>query len=705
MIRKIVSFCAVFFVAAFVFAQRIISPVEGIFNNRQALVIDVADGAECFYSFTGSDPLTSGFAYDGPVLIDASGNISVNVVCLKDDLREEYSVNFTVDDTTSSMVSSSSIGEKEYFVASVVAGGFYNWSSDLPLNIPAEFRYALGSGDPVFLPGQTLKLEGDNALGRYLPCNVTDGTNNWRFIIKIVPGVSAFMAKYEGVPFKIGDWENFTFTGEKLIYCIDDSDWSASRETVTLDRSVAHKIKWQDVAYEHGNPVYVYILPPKPQLNVSGNGAGAIKAALDGNAEYAMKLQKCGVSGEYNFDGGYFTECALDVFAGEEISGEAVFDIYYRGCHQGTISVPVAIDRKPPAAPVIETEFKGLFIRSSVNLTINSKSQGDIFYAVSAPFFVPSEDMTKTEISYPQVEAKNFKKYDKSVRLMAGKNGAVYYKVKAYVKDEAGNVSETTEYSIIIDEYNYYVDSEAKNSLCDGSRNNPFTTLSQAFSVVNGNKFVHFYIKGTFNLSEGEHVISSNVSLTPVGETRIVFPANSTLVIKDAGVEVENIIFEKASAGKTAAGETKEMFVLQNATANVSGCEIVGVFGTSGTVINCQDSVLLLNDCGITAQGQVYSCGINGSESKVGLKNCRVSTVAPTCVNFSLAGGTFDLHNSTCQVNGQIGRIAELSKTVVRYANNSFKGKLGKETKILLPVWADGEVVFYENKNNTVKGF
>ncbi len=707
MIKKIVSFAAVVLAAASLFAQRVISPVEGTFNNRQSLVIDVADGAECFYSFTGSDPLTSGFAYDGPVLIDAGGNICVNVVCLKDDVREEYSVNFTVEDTTSALVSSATIGEKEYFVASVVSGGFYNWSKDFPLTIPQDFKYSIGPEDSVLLPGTVLQLDENNALGRYLPCNVTDGTNRWRFIIKIVPGVKGDMTDYAGVPFKITDWNTFNFTGEKLIYCIDDSDWSAGKDNVILDRTVPHKIKWQDVAYEHGNPVYVYILPPKPVLNKApvSKKFGAVKVFLEGDADYGMKLQKCGTSGEYKADNGCFKSCVLDVFAGDEISGEAVFDVYYRGCLQGSLSVPVAVDRQPPKAPVIETEQKGSFTRSAVNLSIKSQSEGDIYYAVSAPYFVPSEDMTKDTVSYPQVEARNFRKYDKAVRLMAGKNGAVYYKVKAYVTDEAKNVSEVTEYSIIIDEYNYYVDADAKDSLCNGSRNNPFTSLAQALPVINNNRFVHFFIKGTFTLPEGETVISSNVSFTPVGETRFVFPENAVLVFKNAGAELDNIIFEKAYAHAPAEGESRNMFLLENSTVNVLNCEIVGVFSDSGIVFNCRNSSVMFSDCGITVQGLVYSCGINGLDSAISLKNCRVSAVAPTCVDFSISGGSFDLHNTSCSVNGHIGRIAELSKTSVRCAGNTFKGTFVRKVKNLVPVWSDEEVVFNENKNNSVKGF
>ena len=63
----------------------IISPVEGTWANRQPLVLDCAPETEVYYSFSGYDPLEFGFAYDGPVLIDLNGNITLNLVAVHGD--------------------------------------------------------------------------------------------------------------------------------------------------------------------------------------------------------------------------------------------------------------------------------------------------------------------------------------------------------------------------------------------------------------------------------------------------------------------------------------------------------------------------------------------------------------------------------------------------------------------------------------------
>ena len=58
-----------------VFCERVISPVAGKFANRQSLILSLREGEEAFYSYTNTNPLNSGFAYDGPVLIDMTGSV------------------------------------------------------------------------------------------------------------------------------------------------------------------------------------------------------------------------------------------------------------------------------------------------------------------------------------------------------------------------------------------------------------------------------------------------------------------------------------------------------------------------------------------------------------------------------------------------------------------------------------------------------
>ena len=71
--KKILSAGIVFFFVSFLasaFSEKdIISPARGQWCNQQVLVLDSSSALELYYSFSGTDPFVSGFAYDGPVLI------------------------------------------------------------------------------------------------------------------------------------------------------------------------------------------------------------------------------------------------------------------------------------------------------------------------------------------------------------------------------------------------------------------------------------------------------------------------------------------------------------------------------------------------------------------------------------------------------------------------------------------------------------
>ena len=83
----------------FLFAENsfVLSPVEGNWSNYQSIIIDVPEGATAFYSFTGDNPLYSGFAYESPVLLELEGDINLKVAILnKDNSLIEENINFSV---------------------------------------------------------------------------------------------------------------------------------------------------------------------------------------------------------------------------------------------------------------------------------------------------------------------------------------------------------------------------------------------------------------------------------------------------------------------------------------------------------------------------------------------------------------------------------------------------------------------------------
>ena len=708
MLKKLIFSFTVCCFSLFCHAQRVISPVAGNFCNKQPLVLDVSDGAECFYSLTGADPLSSGFAYDGPVLIDSTGRVNVRIAVLggaDKNSREEIEINYNVREENPFNADS----EEFNFIKKYADAGVYSFEFDDSINIPAKFDYCFGDGKKSVQSGKELFLDPANCLSRYVPCRVFSGRNEWRFVVFVNGSQVGTLARF-AVPFEITDWTQFCFTGEKLIWQLDDGDWSASKIPVTLDRSVRHTVKWQSIAYEFGNPVQTFVIPAEPSLSASVSDSKAVTFSIEGDLRYRMSVLSAGVSGLSLAGNGLFTSATFDTFDGDEISGNAVFAFYADGVFQGTKEASFSVDKEPPLPPLFCTENGETplsYARGKVELLLQAEEGADIFYAVSEPVKI-KENSTGFSLSadssrFDSVETGSFKPYGGAFSLNSQNGSAVFYKVCAYAADKSGNTGRTAEYRVIIDEDNYYLDSSAPfNSEADGSAQNPFTTFAQAVDVINSRKFTRFFVKGTFNLAEGETVINSNCSFTAQAQAELVFAENSNLLVRNSSFEANGFVFKKTCSS----GEQKSKFFnAENSTLSFNGAEIVGIFGENAIAFDVLNSVVEFENSGLTVQADSYACAVSSVDSKILVKNSRFAAVAPTAVDFSVSGGQLELKNSSCRVNARLGRIAELSGTNARLSGNTYTGEFEKKMRGIVPVWSDKNTKILEDSANTASGF
>ena len=700
--KKFVTVLAFLFVACSAFAQRIISPVPGTWANKQCLVLNTTDGSECFYSYSGTDPLTSGFAYDGPVLIDETGDVTVRVVSVKGDQKEELSVTYTVKEVENPYPAET---VENAFVSKMCENPLLVYSFGTAIQIPEKMLYALGDGAKPFMSGSVLSLSSANRLSRYLPCTVTNGNSRWRFVIFVSAGEAGVLAKKD-VPFEINGWNEFIWKGEKLIYCIDNGMWSADTNPAYLDRSVPHVVRWQNVAYEKGNPVQSFLLPAMPVIETRAvkKGKGPVTFSIRGDSRYRMELISSGVSGELPGNVGLFSQAVFDTFDGDAIGGKALFACYCDGVYQGTLGADYSIDNQPPLMPEFVSSTHTYYARSSVDLRIYSEPGSEVFYALSNPIEVDETNMDDHD-ALDAIDTGNFHVYGGiPIRLKSGSDKAQFYKVRAYAADSTGNVSATSEYRVVIDEYNYYLDSSAGGLGADGSKNHPFNSFAKALEVINKGRFSRFYVSGTIDLPLSETVISSNCEFISVKDARFVIPPTASLTLQTASLSAKNCVFEK-EAGDESIPSNGMFFKLENAAVSFTGCEIVGVFGQNGTAFNASSSVLDFISTGITVQSDSYACGVSSSDSKVTGRDSHFTAIAQTAVNFSVQGGLFELRSSDCKVVSHLGRIAELTRTNARITGTSYTGEFDNKVSAILPIWQDEKTLMLENSGNTTAGF
>ena len=691
----------VFFILTFslsAFAERVISPVEGRFANKQFLVLSLSEGEEAFYSYTSTNPLTSGFAYDGPVLIDMSGDVSLRITVTKGSEKEEYKINYTVTDLGNPFANGTA---EKSFIDRIETDGMLVYNGEGVINIPKTLAFYLGDGEKPLMSGGTLSVSADNKLSRYIPCNLTNGNSRWRFIIFLSADSSGTFAQ-SSVPFEISDWETFTFTGKNLIWCIDDGLWSASKESVVIDRSSDHVISWQDVAYKAGNPVETFLLPKKPVI-AQDKFDKAVSFSLDGDLRYRLKILSSGAAGEAPSDQGLYSSVTFDSFYGDFVSATAVFEIYCDGLYQGNLSSYYEIDRQPPLPPKFVASEPGEYARRDVSLSVESEKDAKIYLSVLGPYTVNSNSYIDNNSEFDYIGPGEYFLYkSQPVELRAGVEKTVCYKAFAYSEDTAGNVSAVSSYKVIIDEFNYFLDASAPDFAADGSRLHPFNSFEQILKVINQGKFVHFFVSGSVNLPKGPSVISSNCSFTGMQDASFVLTPSSYVIVQDASLELQNCVIQKEIDNKLKSDQ--RLFVMEKAAASFEDCEIIADFDSSGTALSSDSSIISFKNSGLTVRGAAYACAVSGLNSKISMSASHVSSIADTAVNFSVKGGTFDLRSSVCKVISHLGRIVEASASNIRLSGNKFEGDFDQE-KRLPAVWRDEKSMLLEDKNNTVEGF
>ena len=684
---------------AFEFSD-IISPTEGTWANMQPLVLDTSDGSELYYSLTGSDPLESGFAYDGPVLIDEAGSVSINITALDGEgRRKDFSVSYSVQ--PSSVVFSDP--DESLFIQAISSNPIRKYVSGSFFSIPERFLWCIGKPIIPNKSGRRLSLSSQNNIDRYVSCSVTEGTSLWQFVIHIVPDSSLALKDEERtVPFELKDWETFVFTGEKLIYQIDDEFWTASKEALHLDRSVQHVVRWQSMDYEFGNPVETFVLPAKPELSYFTKTDGTSEFFIN-SENFTLGKARMPSSDCVTVGSGRFDSVSVDVFEDDSISGLLELGVYYNGVYQGDLSSAFYVDKKIPQPPVISSSEKQSYARSRVRLTITGEDDADIYYAVSSPVESDSGFSLDSEELFSSVRQGTFSLYRKGaeISLSSHSRKATYYKVSAYCLDRAGNKSPTTEYHVVVDEFNFYISPQGSTlnsgAVPDGSYSNPFTDFSEALAALKKSSYMTLHVMGDMVLPSGDTVIETSCVLTG-NNVRITVPEDARILINSADFEAEGIVFERA-AGNYSPKETTELFSVNGGSLTLRACEVVGTFQSNGILIDADDALVSLEDSGLTVQASSYAAVLSSSAVNATVLKCRLTSVGDVAVGLSLNAGTVLCDSSSCTLITRLGRCLELVNSVAHVTGSSFVAQREGSLKGTVAVWKDLDSLLYAEDN------
>lgn len=654
--------------AAFSFSEKdIISPISGTWCNQQALVLSSLNSSEVYYSLTGTDPFVSGFAYDGPILIEKKGEVCVRLGIVETDgSKKEFQIKYNV---LPAELSNFENEQKKFIEKNLLKSPLITYKSGTDFLIPSFLKYSFDKNRSPYMK-QKIKLQSTNELERFVTFFVSDGINNYHSVIRVLPLEKKVIEKTLDLPFIISNWENFIFNEKKFIYQIDDEMWNSDYSERIIDRSKEHIIRWQSVDFSKSNQVYDFVLPRIPNIEVKNYGEGVVAFILSGDDDFTFE------NGKKTF----FAEA----FYGEESEGVYESKIFYKGLFNGIINVPYKVDKLAPIEPEFIASENSKFSRNTIALKLNCPIDADVYYAVSSPIFydVENELLVDNEIKIPQ----EFLKYiGDDIVLKSIDSTPCVYKVFAYSVDNAGNVSSTVEQKYIIDELNFYLSCKSKSNIADGSFMNPFTSLQQAINAINSSEGgMRLHLKDDIFVNEGELILKKDLVLHGNG-SKIIFNENSSLSIENSKVVIDNCTLEK--------NDNKNSSILakiNKSNFSLYECEIVGFYKEDGKLFDIKHSDVSFKDCGITIQSnRVSLCAeiIGGTYNSTG---CRFTVIGQ-------ASSALKIKNSICSFNdnlftliGGICKGIEIINGSISFAEDIFNAQSDGKYKSSCAVYRNG---------------
>src|SRR5574344_113496 len=657
---------------------RIVNPQPGTWANRQMLVLAISDDDDAYYSLNGSDPLSSGFAYDGPVLVDLDGPVELRITAVSPDgTKHNQTVAYEVLPASPGDPSSLS------FIQTMQSRGIITYTAGTTFDIPSSLMYSYGTGAESFLPGTSLSYDKNCIVNRYIPLTVTDGTAKWHYIVQTMSSSSGTYSK-RAVPFTVKDWTTVVFNDRKSMYKIDGGMSGPQKNPVQLDRSVSHMISWQSVTYEQGNPVEFFVLPPKPELLFSEDGKGAVKITVKGGENFRL-----GIVSSQNPNPGLFETAGIDTFDGDETSGTAEIGVYCDSVYQGSVPVSYNIDRKAPPAPVIASSCASKLSRKPVDITVKGCRDDTLYVRVQGP----SSDSS----GFEKITSGMF-------RLEPSAEEAARYIVTAYAEDRKGNIGAQSSYTVVIDAYNYYLDASADPSEAEGTEEHPFTSFGQFTAASAGARFSRLTVSGAVQMPSGDTIFTGNCEIRGVNSARLVFGGESSLAVRSASLDLSDLIIEYTEHSDALHDDHVSFIRLEHSVLSAENCIITAVFEKNGIAADSSSSVLMLSGCTLTAKAPVYASCVSSVASKIKVTGCTVSSVADATVNFSAQDGDFELRSSSCRITGRRGRSAELFGTHSRITGCTFTGELEQPGTTGNAVFTDSRAVSVEYSGNTAYG-
>lgn len=670
----------------------VLSPAEGVWANYQSLVLDLPDGTEAFYSLNGEDPAVSGFAYDGPTMLNVSGNVHLLLVIIgTDGGTQRFEIPYTVvlKETPLYMQTAFEKAGENVVFAEVNASSY--------IDIPAHISYTFGNTfaqTGKILSGHRLVFREQTVFERFIPLVIYDGDVPFRYMLRTGGdgGSSGIISDAEidaTAPVEFIDWNYARFAIDApLVYSIDEGAPRVSESgTIRIDRSAAHSIRWKAGVSSGGNGLSsdgfrTFSIPARPELK-----GVPLRAVVNTGVRLSFSDQDflfcvTAKDGRKLFSP-VFT---VDILEGDAFGFSQNIDVYYKGIKQGSVRPSFIIDKIPPAPPAFISSESSFYARDSVQVSLTSDA--DIYY-YAAPVIKSKNGFTASDIQKINEEALPVKDEDfvrlagKNPYLKAGEKEALLYTLYAYSLDTAGNRSDTVRFQTVVDTVNYYAASPAvcepdlrfdsvPGAAGDGSPDKPFTDFQSLYAAVqkSPSAIVRCFVSGSFT---GLHSleIMRDTEIIGNGNTRLVFEKGASLKVKDAVFSLKDSSLEQLYGGPSDIFQNR-LIEAENARLVFSGAELICKDPNSAVCVSAVNSSVNGENSGISVEAPVYAEALNLRSAAAELKNLRAVVISSTALGLKSSRSSAVIDSSSFRLLGNLVRALEFTDSGFMLSANRF---------------------------------
>lgn len=669
----------------------VLSPAEGVWANYQSLVLDLPDGTEAFYSLNGEDPAVSGFAYDGPTMLNVSGNVRLLLVIIGSGGTQRFEIPYTV------VLKETPLYMQTAFVKAGENVVFAEVNASSYIDIPAHISYTFGNTfaqTGKILSGRRLAFREQTVFERFIPLVIYDGDVPFRYILRTggdggSPGIISDAEIDATAPVEFIDWNYARFAIDApLVYSIDEGAPRVSESgTIRIDRSEAHSIRWKAGVSFGGNGLSsggfrTFSIPACPELKGVPLRAVVNTAVRLSFSDQDFLFCVTAKDGRKLFSP-VFT---VDILEGDAFGFSQNIDVYYKGIKQGSVRPSFIIDKIPPAPPAFISSENGFYARDSVQVSLTSDA--DIYY-YAAPVIKSQTGFTAVDIQkineeVPDVNDEDFVRLaGKNPYLKAGEKEALLYTLYAYSLDTAGNRSAVVRFQTVVDTVNYYAASPAvcesdlrfdsvPGPAGDGSPDRPFTDFQSLYAAVqkSPSTIVRCFVSGSFT---GLHSleIMRDTEIIGNGNTRLVFEKGASLKVKDAVFSLKDSSLEQLYGGPSDIFQNR-LIEAENARLVFSGAELICKDPNSAVCISAVNSSVTADNTGISVEAPVYAEALNLRSAAAELKNLRVVVISSTALGLKSSRSSAVIDNSSFRLLGNFVRALEFTDSGFMLSANRF---------------------------------